>query len=265
MTDAVKVAVEAALAAGRIQIEHADKIQNISEKDGVRGDVVTEVDILCEKEIIGRIQSTFPNHAILAEESGDSKGNAKSKWIIDPLDGSLNYSHGYPCYCVSIGLEHDGEPIIGVIYNPNLDELFVAERGQGATLNGKAIKVSSVSTLEKSLLVTGFSPKIMGSEDDNLKHFCNFMKSCQAVRRPGSAAMDLCYTAMGRFDGFWEACLSPWDMAAGVLIVREAGGRVTAFDGESLSIYGGYILATNGKVHQQMVDILVSDLPLQKD
>jgi myo-inositol-1(or 4)-monophosphatase len=256
MTSIVKVAVEAALAAGKIQAEHVDKIQSISEKSGLRGDVVTEVDLLCEKEIINRIQKVFPGDAILAEESGETLGNLSKKWIIDPLDGSLNYSHGYPCYCVSIGVEHAGELVIGVVYNPNLDELFVAEKGQGATLNGKTIKVSTTKTLEKSLLVTGFSPKIVGSEDDNLKHFCNFMKSCQAVRRPGSAAMDLCYTAMGRFDGFWEAGLSAWDMAAGVLIVSEAGGRVTAFDGGPLSIYEGHIVTTNEKIHQQMVDIL---------
>jgi len=257
MTSIVKVAVEAALAAGKIQAEHVDKIQSISEKSGLRGDVVTEVDLLCEKEIINRIQKVFPEDAILAEESGETLGNLNKKWIIDPLDGSLNYSHGYPCYCVSIGVEHAGELVVGVVYNPNLDELFVAEKGQGATLNGKTIKVSATKTLEKSLLVTGFSPKIVGSEDDNLKYFCDFMKSCQAVRRPGSAAMDLCYTAMGRFDGFWEACLSAWDIAAGVLIVSEAGGRVTAFDGGPLSIYEGHIVTTNGKIHQQMVDILV--------
>jgi myo-inositol-1(or 4)-monophosphatase len=185
-----------------------------------------------------------------------------NKWIIDPLDGSLNYSHGYPCYCVSIGVEHNEELVVGVIYNPNLDELFVAEKGQGATLNGKKFNVSTTETLDKSLLVTGFTPQIVGRNDDNLKHFSNFMKSCQAVRRPGSAAMDLCYTAMGRFDGFWEAYLNPWDMAAGVLIVREAGGIVTGFDGGSFSIYKQFILATNGKIHQQMVDILLSDLIL---
>jgi myo-inositol-1(or 4)-monophosphatase len=138
----------------------------------------------------------------------------------------------------------------------------VAEKGQGAMLNGKKINVSTTETLDKSLLVTGFTPQIVGRNDDNLKHFCNFMKSCQAVRRPGSAAMDLCYTAMGRFDGFWEAYLNPWDMAAGVLIVCEAGGIVTAFDGGPFSIYEKYILATNGKVHQQMVDILLNDLIL---
>ena len=257
MTSVVKVAVEAALAAGKIQAEHANKIQSVSEKSGLRGDVVTEVDFLCEKEIINRIQKVFPRDTILAEESGETLGNLSKKWIIDPLDGSLNYSHGYPCYCVSIGVEYNDELIVGVIYNPNLDELFVAEKGQGATLNGKNFKVSATKTLEKSLLVTGFTPKIVGREDDNLKHFCDFMKSCQAVRRPGSAAMDLCYTAMGRFDGFWEACLSPWDMAAGVLIVHEAGGQVTAFDGGLFSIYENNVLATNGEIHQQMVDILV--------
>jgi myo-inositol-1(or 4)-monophosphatase len=262
MSNVVKVAVEAALAAGKIQAEHADKIQTISEKGGVRGDVVTEVDFLCEKEIIVRIQKEFPDDAILAEESGETRGDLNKKWIIDPLDGSLNYSHGYPCYCVSIGVEHNNELVVGVIYNPNLDELFVAEKRQGATLNGKNFKVSTTKTLEKSLLVTGFTPKIVGSENDNLKYFGDFMKSCQAVRRPGSAAMDLCYTAMGRFDGFWEAYLNPWDMAAGVLIVREAGGRVTAFDGGPFSIYENHILATNGQIHQQMVDILLIDPPV---
>ena len=256
MTEAVKVAVEAARAAGKIQSERVDDIRDISEKGGVRGDVVTEVDILCEKEIIDRIKKNFPDHAILAEESGSTQGDAKNKWVIDPLDGTLNYSHGFPCYCVSIGLEHEGELVVGVIYNPNLDEMFVAEKGQGAMLNGRPIKVSSTDTLEKSLLVTGFTPKIVGSEDDNLDHFCNLMKSCQAVRRPGSAAMDFCYTAMGRFDGFWEAHLSPWDMAAGVLIVREAGGTVTAFDGGPFSIYDNNVLATNGYVHQEMINIL---------
>ena len=256
MTTAVQVAVEAARAAGRIQSEHIGNIGDISEKGGVRGDVVTEVDLLCEKEIIDRIQKSFPDHAILAEESGGTQGDAKNKWIIDPLDGTLNYSHGFPCYCVSIGLECEGELVVGVIYNPNLDELFVAEKGQGATLNGRPIRVSTIDTLEKGLLVTGFTPKIVGSEDDNLDHFCNLMKACQAVRRPGSAAIDFCYTAMGRFDGFWEAHLNPWDMAAGVLIVREAGGIVTAFDGGPFSIYDNNVLATNGCVHQEMVSIL---------
>ena len=258
MTTAVQVAVEAARAAGRIQSEHTGNIRDISEKGGLRGDVVTEVDLLCEKEIIRRIRETFSDHAILAEESGKTRGDSENKWIIDPLDGSLNYSHGYPCYCTSIGLEHAGELVIGVVYNPCLDEMFVAEKGKGATLNGKPIRVSNTETLDKSLLVTGFTPRIVGREDDNLEHFYNFMQACQAVRRPGSAAMDFCYTAMGRFDGFWEAYLNPWDMAAGVLIVREAGGTVTRFDGGgSFSIYDNNVLATNGRIHQEMVGVLV--------
>ena len=182
MTSVVNVAVEAALAAGKIQAEHADKIQSISEKSGLRGDVVTEVDLLCEKEIIGRIQKVFPGDAILAEESGETLGDLNKKWIIDPLDGSLNYSHGYPCYCVSIGVEHNNELVVGVIYNPNLDELFVAEKGQGATLNGKTFKVSTTKSLGKSLLVTGFTPKIVGSEDDvGVVEFLFFLEGVENV------------------------------------------------------------------------------------
>jgi len=255
MSQEVIVAVEAALQAGKILRERADDIGKISFKDF--HDPVTEVDHLAEKAVITRIKKTFPDHDILAEESGDSEGNDSfSKWIIDPLDGTLNYSHGYPCYCVSIALEQQGEVKVGVIYNPCLDELFVAEKGQGAILNGKPIQVSTISTLKKSLLVTGFAPRVVKSEKDNLDHFCNFMKACQAVRRPGSAAMDLVYTAMGRFEGFWERMLHPWDVAAGLLIVLEAGGKASKFDGTSTNIYDQEILVSNGLVHQEMVDIL---------
>jgi myo-inositol-1(or 4)-monophosphatase len=257
MSEALKVAVEAALAAGKILRERKDDIGKVDYKAFY--DPVTEVDLLCERTIIDRIKATFPDHDILAEESGSAEGNAStSKWIIDPLDGTLNFSHGYPCYCVSIGLELNGRVEVGVVYNPCLDELFVAERGQGATLNNKPIKVSTVPTLKESLLVTGFHPKIVNTLDDNLNHFCNFMKSCQAVRRPGSAAMDLVYTAMGRFEGFWELKLSPWDVAGGMLIVAEAGGTLTKFDGSPVTIYDEEILVSNGRVHQEMVDILQS-------
>ncbi len=257
MSEAVQVAIEAALAAGAILRERKDSIGEISYKEFY--DPVTEVDLLCEKTIIDRIKQTFPDHDILAEESGNAQGSSSpSKWIIDPLDGTLNFSHGYPCYCVSIGLEHEGKLEVGVIYNPCLDELFVAELGKGATLNSKPIKVSTVPTLRESLLVTGFHPKVINSTDDNLNHFCTFMKSCQAVRRPGSAAMDLVYTAMGRFEGFWELKLFPWDVAAGALIVAEAGGTLSKFDGSPATIYDGEILVSNGLVHQEMVDILQS-------
>lgn len=257
MTEAVQVAVEAALAAGRIQRERIDDIGEVTFKD--RFDLVTEVDILCEKEVIGRIKKQFPDHAFLAEESGRTGNDSDSKWVIDPLDGTLNYSHGYPCYCVSIGLEVKGEVVLGVIYNPCLDELFVAEKGKGATMNSKSIAVSSHSELQYSLLVTGFAAQAGHALDNNLKRFGNLLKASQAVRRPGSAAMDLCYTAMGRFEGFWEMGLHPWDTAAGVLILLEAGGKATRFDGGPFSIYDKDILVSNGRVHQEMVDTLQRD------
>lgn len=257
MSEAIQVAVEAALAAGKILKERKDSIGEVTYKDF--HDPVTEIDLLCEKTIIDRIKQTFPDHDILAEESGNDQGNSStSKWIIDPIDGTLNFSHGYPCYCVSIGLEYEGKVELGVVYNPCLDELFVAERGKGATLNSKPVKVSTIPTLKESLLVTGFHPKVVNSLDDNLNHFCRFMKLCQAVRRPGSAAMDLVYTAMGRFEGFWEIKLSPWDVAAGALIVTEAGGTISKFDGSPVTIYDEEILATNGRVHQEMIDVFQS-------
>lgn len=255
MSGVLRIAVDAALAAGRIQRERSDRIGKISYKGEI--DLVTEVDLLCEKEIIRRIQEHFPDHNIFAEESGLSKnGSVGNQWIIDPLDGTVNYAHGYPCYCVSIALESDGEVVLGVVYNPCLDELFVGEKGKGATMNAKPISVSPISDLKRSLLVTGFAYDVAKTDNDNLVHFGNFVKECQAVRRPGSAAIDLVYTAMGRFEGFWELKLHSWDMAAGQLIVREAGGKVTLFDGGVFSIYDREILATNGLVHEAMIDVL---------
>ncbi len=249
------VAVEAALAAGRIQQERADNIGEIQYKGEIN--LVTEVDLLCEKEIIGRIQKAFPGHAFLAEESGATEGDADHLWVIDPLDGTVNYAHGYPCYCVSIGYQRKGEVVVGVVYNPCLDELFVAERGQGATLNGQPIAVSTTTELKQSLLATGFAYDINESTDNNLDHFQNFIKACQAIRRPGSAAMDLCYTAMGRFEGFWELKLHPWDYAAGWLMIEEAGGTVTRFDGSPFQMGDRSILASNGHIHPAMVDVLM--------
>jgi myo-inositol-1(or 4)-monophosphatase len=255
MKGALEVAVEAAKAAGKIQRDRSQSIGRISSK-GLR-DLVTEVDVLCEEEVIRIIKKRFPDHQFLAEESGATEeSSSPSKWIIDPLDGTINYAHGFPCYCVSIGLEHEGEIIVGVVYNPNLDELFVAEKGKGATMNSVPISVSSIPKLEDSLLVTGFTPEVVHSKDDNMDIFRDFMKASQAVRRPGSAAIDLCYTAMGRFEGFWELKLHPWDVAAGSLIMEEAGGKVTKLDGTPLSVYDRQILASNGLVHDQMVAIL---------
>jgi len=256
MKGAVEVAIEAALASGKIQRERSKKIGKISQKG--RHDLVTEVDYLCEQEIIRIIKSKFPDHDFLAEESGATQGSSSpSKWIIDPLDGTINYAHGFPCYCTSIGLEHEGEVIVGVVYAPCMDELFVAEKGRGATLNFEPISVSTITELKDSLLVTGFTPEVVHSDDDNIGHFRNFMKASQAVRRPGSAAIDICYTAMGRFEGFWEYKLHAWDVAAGFLIIIEAGGRATRLDGNPLSIYDRQILASNGLVHDEMVQILL--------
>ena len=254
MSEPRKLAVEAALAAGRIQKERADNIGEIHYKGEIN--LVTEVDLLCEKEIIGRIKKEFPGHAILAEESGATAGDADHLWVIDPIDGTVNYAHGYPCYCVSIGYQCRGEVVVGVIYNPCLDELFVAEKGKGATLNGKPISVSTTTELKKSLLATGFAYDINQSSINNLDHFQNFIKACQALRRPGSAAMDLCYTAMGRFEGFWEPKLHPWDYAAGWLMVEEAGGQVTRFDGSPFQMGDRSVLASNSHIHQAMVDLL---------
>ncbi|MCZ6514135.1 MAG: inositol monophosphatase family protein [Nitrospinae bacterium] len=255
MSDApLKVAAAAALAAGRIQKERADNIGEIRYKGEIN--LVTEIDLLCEKEIITSIKKQFPDHAFLAEESGATEGDADHLWIIDPLDGTVNYAHGYPCYCVSIGYQRKGEVVVGVVYNPCLDELFVAEKGRGATLNGKAIAVSPATELKKSLLATGFAYDINESTNNNLDHFENFIKACQAIRRPGSAAMDLCYTAMGRFEGFWELKLHPWDYAAGWLMVEEAGGQVTRFDGSPFQMGDRSVLVSNGHIHQAMVDVL---------
>jgi myo-inositol-1(or 4)-monophosphatase len=257
-----KIAIQSALKAGEILIQHAGKVTKIGYKDEVN--LVTEVDCISEETIIKIIKSNFPDHGILTEESAGKKSESAYKWVIDPLDGTTNYAHDLPIYCVSLALEKDGEIILGVVYNPNLDELFVAEKGKGAFLSkGKEpekrkrkISVTQTSDLSKSLLATGFPYDIRTSKIDNLNHFANFYKRAQAIRRAGSAALDLCYLAMGRFDGFWELKLSPWDTAAGSLLVTEAGGKVTDFSGGPFNIYLKEILATNGKIHKQMIDIL---------
>ena len=222
-------------------------------------DLVTEADLASENLIIERIRSYHPQHGILAEESGEAVlvGGKRSewKWVIDPLDGTTNYAHGYPCFCVSIALEHNGVIEIGVIYDPVRDEMFAAERGNGATLNGRRIRVSEVEDLKDAMLCTGF-PYNVRERPDFTRDFANFTMAAQAVRRDGSAAIDLAYVACGRFDGFWEDGLSPWDIAAGLLLIEEARGKVTNFDNEPLSIYTKKVLATNGLVHDAMRSVL---------
>jgi myo-inositol-1(or 4)-monophosphatase len=221
-------------------------------------DLVTEADLAAERFIIERIQTHYPRHGILAEESGATVSVERAsefKWIIDPLDGTTNYAHGYPCFCVSVALERAGQIVIGVIYDPLRDEMFAAERGEGATLNGRRIRVSEVEDLNRAMVCTGF-PYDVRDRGDFARHFANFIMHAQAIRRDGSAALDLAYVACGRFDGFFEEGLRPWDVAAGVLLVEEAGGRVSHFNGLPFDIYTPPILATNGLVHEQMMRVL---------
>ena len=225
-----------------------------------KGDInlVTEADIAAENLIIDRIRSYHPQHGILAEESGEAvlKGKPSEwKWIIDPLDGTTNYAHGYPCFCVSIALEHERQLEIGVVYDPMRDEMFAEERGCGATLNDRKIRVSSVENLSGAMLCTGF-PYNVRERPDFARDFTNFTMNAQAVRRDGSAALDLAYVACGRFDGFWEDGLSPWDVAAGALLISEARGRITNFKDEPVDIYNEQVLASNGLIHDAMMHVL---------
>jgi myo-inositol-1(or 4)-monophosphatase len=249
-------AIEIARDAGHLLVQHLGTAKVTTKVDI---SLVTEADIAAENLIIERIRSYYPQHGILAEESGEAVlvGGKRSewKWIIDPLDGTTNYAHGYPCFAVSIGLEHNGELEIGVIYDPMRDEMFAAERGRGATLNDRKIRVSSVEELNSALLCTGF-PYNVRERPELARDFVNFTMAAQAVRRDGSAALDLAYVACGRFDGFWEDGLSPWDVAAGALLIQEARGRVTNFKDEPLNIYKEQFLATNGLIHEAMMRIL---------
>jgi myo-inositol-1(or 4)-monophosphatase len=248
-------AIEMARDAGRILIERQGRALQVSNKGDIN--LVTEADLAAEKLIIERINSYYPRHAILAEESGASETSAQAewKWIIDPLDGTTNYAHGYPCFCVSIAVEHSGKIEIGVVYDPVADELFAAERGQGATLNDRTIRVSEIDELNRSMLCTGF-PYDVRERPDFARLFSNFTMRAQAVRRDGSAALDLAYLACGRFDGFWEDGLNPWDIAAGVLLIEEAGGLVTDFRGDQLDIYTAKVLASNGLIHTAMMEVI---------
>lgn len=247
--------------AGAILADRLGRALQVSNKGDI--DLVTEGDLASEELIIERIKSHYPRHAILAEESGATdgaelaSGESDWKWIIDPLDGTTNYAHGYPCFCVSIALEHAGAIEVAVIYDPMRDEMFAAERGRGATLNERRIQVSTVDDLNNAMLCTGF-PYDVRERPNFARDFANFTMEAQAVRRDGSAAIDLAYIACGRFDGFWEDGLKPWDVAAGVLLIQEAGGRVTDFTDGVLDIYSPKVLASNGLVHDAMMRVLRS-------
>jgi myo-inositol-1(or 4)-monophosphatase len=257
------VATEAALAGGAVLQSHWGKLESIQEK-GRAGDLVTEADQLAEQAILAVIQRHFPSHQILAEESGNL-GNLNSSylWAIDPLDGTTNYAHQYPFSATSVGLLCDGVPQVGVIFDPFHNELFRAAKGLGATRDRKPIRVSQTAELAKSLLVTGFAYDRRETPDNNYAEFCHLTHLTQGVRRGGAAAIDLAYVACGRLDGFWERGLSPWDMAAGIILVQEAGGHVTAYDQSEFRLDSGRILATNGYIHHQLSQVLLKVSPLK--
>ncbi len=258
MKNRLQLMKDLARKAGRIQLDRVGDSHDIQYKGAIN--LVTEVDKKCEEMIVGEVQKHFPGDDILAEEGGGDRTSSKVRWHIDPLDGTVNYAHGFPFFCVSLAIEVEGNLHAGVIYDPNRDELFEAIIGQGAMMNGRPIRVSKNNPLEKSMVATGFAYSVREDEKlDNLGNFAKFVKRARAVRRPGSAAIDLAWVACGRLDGFWEIFLKPWDMAAGVVIIRESGGNVSSFDGSPYDLYGTEILASNGVIHAEMSGLLIAD------
>ncbi len=258
------IATEAALSAGYILETYYGNLQQVREK-GHPGDLVTEADIASEKAIVHNLRRHFPEHPIYSEESGQITNLTSDKnlqvishsqspylWMLDPLDGTVNYAHGYPVFSVSIALLFEGSPIVGVVFNPYRNELFRAAKGLGATLNRQTINVSTTNTLSNSLLSTGFAYDRRQTKDNNYIEFCYLTHNTQGVRRGGSAALDLVDVACGRLDGYWERGIQPWDMAAGLIILKEAGGKVTAYDQSTLDIKTGRVLATNNKIHAEL-------------
>ncbi|PLY03801.1 MAG: inositol monophosphatase [Desulfuromonas sp.] len=249
-----ETAVSAARSGAGILMEKFGTDIRIEHKGEV--DLVTEADKAAEAAIVATIRERFPTHDIIAEEGDYGVRTSDHCWIIDPLDGTTNYAHGFPWFAVSIGLEVAGEIITGVVYNPCNDELFVAKKGEGATLNGRPILVSSIPDLDQSLLATGFPYDRKTTPDNNYDHFVNFQQAAQACRRPGVASLDLACVAAGRFDGYWEMKLKPWDVAAGMLLVVESGGTLSDFCGNTANIYKPEIVASNGRIHQPMLAVL---------
>lgn len=248
-------AVEAVVRAGDLQMAGFGGELRVDKKGTI--DLVTEIDVAVERMFRAMIRERFPGHRVLAEELGGGEEPAsRFCWIFDPLDGTTNFAHGLPIFCSSLALEADGRIEIAAVYDPTRQELFTAERGEGARLNGAPLRVSASATLIDSLLCTGFPYDVHGALDEVVGLFGDFVGRARAVRRLGSAAIDLCYVAAGRLDGFWEQRLQPWDVAAGTLLVEEAGGRVTGLDGSPLDVRAGHVLASNGRIHDQMIDTI---------
>lgn len=261
----LELAVALAREAGALQKERYETTLEIDTKSA-DVDLVTEVDRACEALVVGGITRERPGDGILGEEGSSKDADGSPwRWIVDPLDGTTNYAHGYPRFCVSIGVERDGTREVGVVYDPLMDELYTATRGGGAFLNGRPIRVSPEPALGRSLLATGFAYDRRDSEVDNLDHFGAFLKTARALRRDGSAALDLCYVAAGRLEGYWELKLQPWDVAAGYLIVEEAGGRVSGFDGGAPDPSGQLVVASNGSIHDAMLAVLAGRGPAGRD
>ena len=234
--------------------QHFGRLDRIEKKGAI--DLVTVADVESEKAIVKEIRSVFPDHAVLAEESGLLDGQTNNCWIIDPLDGTTNFAHNLPIFSISIAFSHHQDTKVGIVFNPISGELFSATKGSGAELNHRSVHVSPTPTLEESLLVTGFPYNLKLSINELMQRFQDTLCACQGIRRLGTAALDLCYVACGRFDGFWEENLKPWDTAAGALIVNEAGGRVTDFTDRPFDLEGKQILATNDRIHAEMIDLL---------
>lgn len=251
----LKVALAAAEAASKL-IQKASKTKFRVKFKG-KTNLVTEVDEASQATIVRVIRKTFKHDAILAEEGDLSTTKAASRrWVVDPIDGTTNFAHGYPFYCVSIGLEEEGELKVGVVWDPNRNEVFHAIRGKGAFLNRKRIAVSNVAKLDQALLVTGFPYDLNDPVTNNVPYFTKFLHACQALRRDGSAALNLAYVASGRFDGYWELGLKPWDCAAGILLVQEAGGRVSDFKNQNPTLTQARYLSTNKKIHLEMLKLI---------
>jgi myo-inositol-1(or 4)-monophosphatase len=255
MTEYIETAWQAARAAGEIIRDNWQEPKSIDYKGAI--DLVTTVDRESERKIVELLRHRFPSHSILAEEETNLETyDSAYRWIVDPLDGTTNFAHGYPQFCVSIALEKSGQVLLGLVYDPLRGECFRAVKGQGATLNGAPIATSSINELDKALLATGFPYDHRENADFYLSYFKAFMTRCQGIRRGGSAALDLSYVACGRLDGFWEMKLKPWDTAAGALIVSEAGGKLSDFSGQPFSIWGTETLASNGAIHAEMLTVL---------
>ena len=244
----------AAREAGRVLMEKLSAGVTVAYKGDI--DLVTEADLASEQAIVTILRTRHPEHDILAEEGDYGRRGADQRWIVDPLDGTTNFAHGFPWFAVSIALEVRGELVLGAVFNPHNNELFIAERGRGATLNDRPLRVSSTGVLGRAMLATGFAYDHKTSVDNNYEHFASFQRAAQAVRRAGVASLDLACVAAGRFDGFWELKLKPWDVAAGVLLVEEAGGRVSDYHGAPMPLDCGEILASNGLLHGAMQQIL---------